>query len=112
MPGFSDYLPVSPNIIRTGTKVGCDLYIAVKRTAGIKFVLYCKGDVDFEEIKRLMLKVENIRSFYIKKDKQGKFFEYTHYEVVLGISWQEIAWNFDFSIEQNQRLSNAKSRIL
>ncbi len=37
---------------------------------------------------------------------------YTHHEVVLGISGQEIAWNFDFSIEQNQRFSNAKSRIL
>ena len=37
---------------------------------------------------------------------------YTHYEVVLGISGHEIAWNFDFSIEQNQRLSSAKSRIL
>jgi hypothetical protein len=36
---------------------------------------------------------------------------YTHCEVVLGISGQEFAWNFDFSIEQNQRLSNAKSRI-
>ncbi len=37
---------------------------------------------------------------------------YTHYEEVLGISGQEFARNFDFSNEQNQRLSNAKSRIL
>ncbi len=37
---------------------------------------------------------------------------YTHYELVLGVSGHEIAWNFDFPIEQNQRLSNAKSRIL
>ncbi len=34
--------------------------------------------------------------------------DYTHYEMVLGVSGQEFAWNFDFSIEQNQRLSNAK----
>ncbi len=38
--------------------------------------------------------------------------EYTHCEVVLGIAGQEFARNFDFSIEQNQRLSSAKSRIL
>ncbi len=37
---------------------------------------------------------------------------YTHYEVVLGISGQEFARDFDFSIEQNQRLGKAKSRIL
>ncbi len=37
---------------------------------------------------------------------------YTHYEDVLGITGQELAWNFDFSLEQNQRLGNAKSRIL
>ncbi len=38
----------------------------------------------------------------------GFLLNYTHYEVVLGISGQEIAWDFDFSIEQNQKLSNAK----
>ncbi len=32
--------------------------------------------------------------------------------MVLGISGLEIAWNFDFLIEQNQKLDNAKSRIL
>ncbi len=37
---------------------------------------------------------------------------YTHYEMALGISGHKIAWNFDFSIEQNQRFSNAKSMIL
>ncbi len=37
---------------------------------------------------------------------------YTHYEVVLGISGHEFDRNFDFSIEQNQRLSHAKSMIL
>ncbi len=97
MPGFSDYLPVSPNIIRTGTKVGCDLYIAVKRTAGIKFVLYCRGDVDLEEIKRQMLKVENIRSFYIKKDKQGKFFEY------IENNFNEIITNTNISHDEKTR---------
>ncbi len=37
---------------------------------------------------------------------------YTHREVVLGIAGHEFARNFDFLIEQIQRFSNAKSRIL
>ncbi len=42
-----------------------------------------------------------------RSHKESVFF-YTRYEVVFGISGQEFARNFDFSIEQNQRLSNAK----
>ncbi len=38
--------------------------------------------------------------------------KYTHFEVVLGIAGHGFSRNFDISIEQNQRLSNAKSRIL
>ncbi len=37
---------------------------------------------------------------------------YTHCEVVLGTAGQEFGKNLDSSIEQNQRLYNAKSRIL
>ena len=53
----------------------------------------------------------NIESCASEKTRLGNG-RYTHYEVVLGISGQEFARNFDFSIEQNQRLSKAKSRIL
>ncbi len=49
---------------------------------------------------------------FVQIFKTNSWWVYTHYGVVLGISGQEFARNFDFSIEQNQRLSNAKSRIL
>ena len=76
MSDFSDYLSISPNIIRTGTKTGCDIFISVKRTADTKFVLYCRGDAVFEEVQRKALKAEKIRSLYIKKDEQKNFYEY------------------------------------
>ncbi len=59
MSDFSDYLSISPSIIRTGTKIGCDLFVSVKRTAGSGFVLYCRGDVVFGEVKRRELKEES-----------------------------------------------------
>ncbi len=49
-----------------------------------------------------------IRNYQINDSSR----RYTHCEVVLGIAGHEFARNFDFSIEQNQRLSNAKSKIL
>ena len=55
---MSDYLPINPNIIKTGTKIGCDLFLHVKSRDENRFVLYCREDVVFEEVKRRTLKVE------------------------------------------------------
>ncbi len=97
MSDFSDYLSISPNVIRTGTKIGCDLFVSVKRNAGYKFVLYCRGDVVFEEVKRKALKAEKIRILYIKKDNQKEFYEY------IENNFQEIITNTNISHDEKTR---------
>ncbi len=97
MSDFSDYLSISPSIIRTGTKIGCDLFVSVKRTAGSGFVLYCRGDVVFGEVKRRELKAEKIRSLYIKKDNQKEFYEY------IENNFQEIITNTNISYDEKTR---------
>jgi HD-GYP domain-containing protein (c-di-GMP phosphodiesterase class II) len=76
MPDIFDYLPVSPNIIRTGAKIGCNLFLHVKSKVENKFVLYCREDVAFDADKREMLVEKNIRCLYIKQDEQKKIHEY------------------------------------
>ncbi len=76
MSDIFDYLAISPNIIRTGTKIGCNLFLHVKSKVENKFVLYCREDVVFEADKREMLLEKNIRCLYIKKKKKKKFHEY------------------------------------
>ncbi|MCP4270165.1 MAG: HD-GYP domain-containing protein [Candidatus Brocadiaceae bacterium] len=91
---MSDYLSISPSIIRTGTRIGCDLFVSVKRTAGSEFVLYCRGDVVFEEVKRRALKAEKIRSLYIRKDNQKEFYEY------IENNFQDIITNTNISYDE------------
>ena len=76
MSDIFDYLAISPNIMRTGTKIGCNLFLHVKSKVENKFVLYCREDVVFEADKREMLLEKNIRCLYIKQDEQKKFHEY------------------------------------
>ena len=71
-----DYLSISPNIVRAGTKIGCSLFLHVKSKIEDKFVLYCSEDVVFDADKREMLLKNKIRCLYIKQDEQKKFHEY------------------------------------
>ncbi len=71
-----DYFSISPNIIRTGTQIGCNLFLHVKSRLENKYVLYCREDHVFEADKRAMLVEKNIRCLYIKKNEQKNFYEY------------------------------------
>jgi HD-GYP domain-containing protein (c-di-GMP phosphodiesterase class II) len=71
-----DYLPISPNSLRTNTTVGCDIFLLAKSTAEVRFVLYCRGDAVFDETKKNMLVAQKIKSLFIKKEEQPAFFEY------------------------------------
>ena len=71
-----DYLPISPNSLRTNTTVGCDIYLLAKTTAEVRFVLYCRGDAVFDEAKKNMLVAQRIKSLFIKKEKQQVYFDY------------------------------------
>ena len=76
MSDIFDYLPVSPNIIKTGTTIGCNLYLRTKSIDNDRFVLYCREDADFEVDKKEMLVKKKVRCLYIKKDEQKNFYEY------------------------------------
>ncbi len=71
-----DYLPISPNSLRTNTTVGCDIYLLAKTTAEVRFVLYCRGDAVFDEDKKNMLVAHRIKSLFIKKGEQQTYFDY------------------------------------
>ena len=71
-----DYLPISPNSLRTNTTVGCDIYLLAKTTAEVRFVLYCREDAVFDEAKKNMLVAQKIKSLFIKKEKQQAYFDY------------------------------------
>jgi putative nucleotidyltransferase with HDIG domain len=71
-----DYLPISPNSLRTNTTVGCDIYLLAKTTVEVRFVLYCRGDAVFDEAKKNMLVAQKIKSLFIKKEEQQVYFDY------------------------------------
>ena len=71
-----DYLPISPNSLRTNTTVGCDIYLLAKTTAEVRFVLYCRGDAVFDEDKKNMLVAQRIKSLFVKKEEQQTFYDY------------------------------------
>ena len=71
-----DYMPISPRALRTDTTVGCDIYMLAKTSIEVRFVLYCKSDVVFDEAKKSMLLAQRIKSLFIKKEEQKVFFDY------------------------------------
>ncbi len=73
---MSDYMPIDSSSLRTDTVVGCDIYLFVKTTSEVRFVLYCKGDTIFEESKKEMLLEKNINKLFVKKEDQQKYFDY------------------------------------
>ncbi len=73
---MSEYLPIDSSSLRTDTVVGCDIYLLVKTTAEVRFVLYCKGDAIFEESKKEILVAKKIKSLFVKKEDQQKYFDY------------------------------------
>lgn len=73
---MSGYLPVSTSILRTNTIIGCDLYLLVKTTADSRYILYLKGDANFENHQKEKLVEQNISRLFIKKDNQQKYYDY------------------------------------
>ncbi len=61
----SDYLPIDSSSLRTDTKIGCDLYLLVETSGDRRFILYCRGDVVFENDKKDKLLEENISKLFI-----------------------------------------------
>ena len=70
------YLPIRPDSLKTNTMVGCDIYLLTKTATEVRFVLYCKKDVVFDEAKKEMLVVKKIKSIFIKKEEQPAFYDY------------------------------------
>ncbi len=63
----TDYLPIGSSSLRTDTKIGCDLYLLLETSGNRKFILYCRGDVIFENDKKDQLLEKNISNLFIKK---------------------------------------------
>ena len=72
----SDYLPIDSSSLRTDTKIGCDLYFLVEKGDNRRFILYCRGDVVFENDKKDRLLEGNISKLFIKREDQQKYFDY------------------------------------
>ncbi len=72
----SDYLPIGSSSLRTDTKIGCDLYLLLETSSDRTFILYCRGDVIFENDKKDQLIERNISNLFIKKEDQQKYFDY------------------------------------
>lgn len=68
------YLPIQTDSLKTNTTVGCDIYLLTKTTAEVRFVLYCNRDAVFDEAKKEMLVIQNIKSVFIKKRGPACFF--------------------------------------
>ncbi len=63
----SEYLHIDSSCLRTDTKIGCDLYFLVETSGGRRFILYCRGDVVFENDKKDQLLEKNISKLFVKK---------------------------------------------
>ncbi len=101
----SDYLPIDSSTLRTDTKIGCDLHLLVETSGERRFILYCRGDVVFENDKKDKLLEENISKLFIKKEDQQKYFDY------LESNFQNIISDTSISPEEkvNIVLSGAKN---
>ncbi|MBT3877657.1 MAG: HD domain-containing protein [Candidatus Scalindua sp.] len=94
-----DYFPIDSSSLRADTKIGCDLYLLVKGSAGSRYILYCRGDAVFENSKSEMLLEKNISRLFIKKDDQQKYYEY-------------LETNFQNIISDTRLSSDEKTKIV
>lgn len=73
-----NYVPITPNVIRTGIVLGFDLYLQVHLNGNkVGYILYCKRNNIIEPEKIAELFTRNINRLYIKSEDQKKFLEYT-----------------------------------
>jgi putative nucleotidyltransferase with HDIG domain len=102
----SDYLHIDSSCLRTDTKIGCDLYFLVETSGDRRFILYCRGDVVFENDKKNQLLEKNINKLFIKKDDQQKYFDY------LESNFQNIISDTSISIEEKVKIVHSAATNL
>ncbi len=103
---MSDYLPINSSSLRTDTKIGCDLYLLVETSGDRKLILYCRGDVVFENDKKEQLLEKNISKLFIKKEGQQKYYEY------LENNFQEIISDTRISSEEKVKIVHSAATNL
>jgi putative nucleotidyltransferase with HDIG domain len=102
----SDYLPIDSSSLRTDTKIGCDLYFLVETSGNRRFILYCRGDVVFENDKKAQLLEGNINKLFIKKEDQQKYFDY------LESNFQNIVSDTRISLEEKVKIVHSAAANL
>ena len=102
----SDYLPIDSSSLRTDTKIGCDLYLLVETSGDRKLILYCRGDIVFENDKKEQLLEKNISKLFIKKEGQQKYYEY------LENNFQEIISDTRISSEEKVKIVHSAATNL
>ncbi len=102
----SDYLHIDSSCLRTDTKIGCDLYFLVETSGDRRFILYCRGDVVFENDKKNQLLEKNINKLFIKKDDQQKYFDY------LESNFQNIISDTSISLEEKVKIVHSAATNL
>jgi HD-GYP domain-containing protein (c-di-GMP phosphodiesterase class II) len=71
-----DYLPISPESLRTDMIIGFDVYMPAQTTGSDRYVLYCKDDAVFEDGQKKLLRKKNVNRLFIRKTDEQKYLEY------------------------------------
>ena len=71
-----NFVPISPNSLKTNTTIGCDIYLLAETKSEVRYVLYCRRDAVFDEAKKSILVAQQIKSLFIKKEEQQTFYDY------------------------------------
>jgi putative nucleotidyltransferase with HDIG domain len=96
---MSNYLSIDSSSLRADTKIGCDLYLLTQTGADSRYILYCRGDVVFENKKKEILLERDISRLFIKKDDQQKYYEY-------------LENNFQTIVSDTRLSTNEKTKIV
>ncbi len=71
-----NYLPITLNSLRSNTIINCNIYLLASVNGASRYILYCRGDVVFEDEKKELLVRKNINRLFISRDDRQRYFEY------------------------------------
>ncbi len=95
----SEYLAIGLSSLKTGTKIGCNLYLLVNTATESRYVLYCNEDAVFDNHKKEILLENKTSRLFINNDDKQKYYKY-------------LESNFQNFISDKNLSSNEKTKIL
>ena len=71
-----NYLPITLNSLRPNTITNCNIYLLASVNGASRYILYCRGNVVFEDEKKELLVRKNVNRLFISRDDRQRYFEY------------------------------------